>query len=315
MNRNERIKETERINRQYESKYFPKVRRVIKDEISSLIEVVKHGGIDAGIRSAQIKIHSGGLPKIIQDLYNEVGLRYARKTWIELQKQKRASSGNKKEASVLQGVGVAIRSKADAKIEGSREGDEKRPPSHFETKGFGFVQAWVDFIKAFLYQFLIEKITFRVSETTREVLLNVLYKATEEGWGVDKTVKALEDLPLSETQAARIVRTEIGRAANTGAMAAGSTFEFEQTKEWIAAHDKRTRGQDVNDHADHFHLDGVTIDYDDLFTDPRNGAQLRMPHDPDAPAANTVNCRCTVAVVAKIGSDGRLIPKKRKVSI
>lgn len=286
MNRSEHIRETERLNRRYENKYFPKVRDAIKRDISSLIEVIKDHGIDAGIRAISVKIHSGKIPHIVQEMYNEIGLRYARKTWIGLQKQKRAARKS---------IGIEL-----------------------DTKGFGFVQAWVDFIKKFLYQFLLEKITFSLSETTRDGILTVLYKATEEGWGVYKTVKALEDLPLSATQAARIVRTEIGRAANTGAMAAGSTFEFEQTKEWIAAHDSRTRGNPItgqHDHASHWALDGTTIDYEDVFIDPRNGDRLRYPHDPKASAASTVNCRCNIAIVAKIGENGRLIPKKNKILI
>jgi hypothetical protein len=122
----------------------------------------------------------------------------------------------------------------------------------------------------------------------------------------------MKELPISKTQAARIVRTETTRAANAGVLAAGDTSDFEQTKEWIATEDNRTRGVKPSQHASHIGLNGVIIDYEDLFTDPRNGDQLRAPGDPLASAESTINCRCVTAVMAKIGANGRLIPKQVK---
>jgi len=179
-----------------------------------------------------------------------------------------------------------------------------------QSKGFGFNEVWIEFIKNYLYRFLLDKITYEVGEYTRKVLLKTLETAYNEGWGVDETVRALKELPLSRTQAARIVRTETTRASNTGTMAAGSTFEFEQQKEWIAAMDMRTRGTDPEDHANHRKLDGTVIDYDAAFIDPRNGDKLMFPGDPKASAASTINCRCTIAITAKRDENGRLIPKK-----
>lgn len=270
MNSRQNIKETVAIQRRYEVKYFTPVRRAIRSEINSTIAVLKARGIDTAINHVNAHIHSGSIATIIDKLYQEVGLRFARRTWIDLQKRRRMAQ-----------------------------------------KGFGFNFQWVQFIKDYLYQHLIEKITFEVAETTRRILLTTLNRAVSEGWGLDKTVKQLEELPLDKTQAARIVRTETTRAVNTGVAAAGSTFEFEQTKEWIAVHDKRTRGVDPNDHASHIALDGVTIDESELFTDPRNGDKLRYPGDPEATAASTVNCRCNMSLIPKVDQNGRLIPKKK----
>lgn len=270
MNRREIIRERERLNRRFENKYYPKLQKAIKSQISSLIETVKKSGVEAGINEATQIITSPVAP-IVEELYNEVGLQYARKQWRIFLQQRR------------------------------------------QQKRFGFNSAWVNFIKDFLYRFLMEKIVFNVSRTTREAILTVLQKSVSEGWGIEETLKQLEGLPISKTQAARIVRTEITRAANTGTMAAGETFEYEQTKEWIAAHDSRTRGVRPNDHASHIGLDGVVINYDEEFTDPRNGDKLRYPGDPKASAESTVNCRCTIAVVAKVDENGRLIPKRSKI--
>lgn len=292
MNRKETIQEIERLNKKFESKYFPLVEKAIKSQISSLISTIEAHGVNAGVNEAH-KIVTSPVAPVVQSLYLEVGLRYARKQWRLFQEQKKQTRSKSRFVThTYKGVSSSITA------------------PHFETKGFGFNAERVQFIKDYLYRFLVEKIVFKLAETTRETLLTVLNKAVAEGWGIDETVRELKDLPLSRTQAARIVRTEITRASNTGTMAAGSTFEFEQTKEWMSAHDSRTRGQHIEDLASHIGLDGITIDYEDLFTDPRNGDKLRYPGDPEASAASTINCRCSIAVVGKIGSDGRLIPKK-----
>jgi hypothetical protein len=286
LNRTQHIQETSILNRRFEKKYYHRVQRAIRAEIEAIQRTVWNEGVNAGIAQATQLMTITRLPKIVQALYMEVGLRYARRTWRDLQEQKRLAP--------------------------KRERTAFAKSLSFQTKGFGFNAVWVEEIRKHLFRFLLEKITFQVSNYTREVILNVLNKSIEEGWGVEKTVRELNDLPLSRTQAARIVRTEVTRAANTGAMAAGSTFQYEQSKEWIAANDARTRGRNPEDHASHVLLDGVTIDYEDEFTDKRNGDKLRYPGDPKASAASTINCRCSIAVVAKIDEKGRLIPKRNE---
>lgn len=274
MNRQQHIQETTAIQRRYEDKYFKLVSKVLQSEVDAVVVIMQRSGINSAIKYVHEHIHSKGLPRIVEKLYNEVGLRFARRQWRLLQSQKRMA-----------------------------------------VKGFGFNAEWVQYIHDHLFRFLVDKITFQVAETTRNILLTTLNKAIAEGWGIAKAVKEIEDLPFTKTQAARIVRTEITRAANTGTMAAGSTFDFQQNKEWIAAHDNRTRGNKPGDHASHVGLDGQVIDYEDVFTDPRNGDKLRYPGDPNASAESTVNCRCNIAVVAKVDQNGRLIPKRRHVSV
>lgn len=293
MNRNERQKyarEAEIVQRRFENKYFNKVEKTIRAKVNEVIRNIQYyGNIHDGINNLHRSVASNtALSNTVKDLYLEVGLQFARRTWRDLQAQKRNAKGG----------GFYI-----------ENGAADRPL----LKGFGFNAQWVEFIKNYLFRFLLDKITFGVAETTREVLLNVLNQAITEGWGVNETVKHLDELPFTASQAARIVRTEITRAANTGAMAAGSTFEFEQAKEWIAAHDSRTRGGPTHDHdhANHWSLDGIVVNYDDVFHDPVNGDKLRFPGDPNASASSTVNCRCSVAVIAKRDSNNRLIPKRK----
>jgi hypothetical protein len=279
LNREDHIRETTALNRRFEAKYYPKVKRAIEKQISSLIEAVKEG---RGM-GAVSQIISTPVTQVMESMYYEIGLRYARRTYRDQQEERRALKPARKLVSVTKGYSV-------------------------ETKGIGLNTLWRQMIKKLLGEFLLE-MTFDIAKTTRETLTRILQKSIDEGWGVDRTVKELEDLPLSRTQAARIVRTEVTRAANTGVNVAGETSEFEQTKEWISAKDHRTRGTDPEDHASHVLLNGITVDYDDVFIDPRNKDELRYPGDPKAKAESTINCRCSMVVRLKYGEDGRPIRK------
>jgi hypothetical protein len=270
-----------RINRQYEVKWFPKIQSAIKSKVSSLISVVKDGGMNAGLRYLSTDMTNPELTSKVNDLYKEVGLRHARRNEIRLRSETRRKS-----------VSIDL--------------DQKR---------FGYSQEWVDFIQEYLKRFLIEKITFRVNETTRNELLDVMNEAIKEGWGISETVKHLEELPFTAIQAARIVRTEVNRAANTGVYAQGNSFEYELQKGWISVHDNRTRGVDPKDHADHIDMDGQWVDFYDVFRDPRNGVELQHPGDPKAPAGDTVNCRCNMTTRPKRNRNGRLIPKRRSTVV
>lgn len=184
-----------------------------------------------------------------------------------------------------------------------------------QQKGFGFNAEWTAFIEKYLKQFLLDKITFRIAETTRDALLRVLTAGIEAGLGVDGMISKLTDWPFERFQAARIVRTEVNRAANVGAMAQESTSEYEQQKEWLSVKDFRTRGHKPKDHANHVALNGTRIDAGDEFVDPRNGDRLKFPGDPEAKAESTINCRCQAAFINKRDANGNLIPKRRSTTV
>jgi hypothetical protein len=182
-------------------------------------------------------------------------------------------------------------------------------------KGFGDTELWRRFINEFLAKFLFDKITFKVNEYSHEYLLNALQESVDNGWSVTETIEHLEQLPHTRSQAARIVRTEVNRAANTGVYAQGEFFKYELVKEWISVRDVRTRGVDREDHADHYRMDGQTVDYYATFRDPKNGHELRFPGDPEAQAEDTINCRCHMMTLPKKDENDNLIPKKTRVSV
>jgi len=183
-----------------------------------------------------------------------------------------------------------------------------------QKKGLGFNEIWTQFVIEYLKRHLLDKITFEVNNTTRDNIMKALETGLNSGLGIDGMVDAIKDPPFERYQAARIVRTEVNRAANVGATAQESTSGYEQQKEWIAVKDFRTRGQNPKDHASHIGLNGVKIDSGDLFTDPRNGDKLMFPGDPNASAQSTINCRCQAVYVNKRDARGELV-KKRKSTV
>ena len=182
-------------------------------------------------------------------------------------------------------------------------------------KGFGFNESWAKFILDYLNRFLVEKITFEVSNTLRNALMKAITAGTMSGLSVDGMIAQLEDWPFERYQAARIVRTEVNRAANVGATAQSETSEYEEQKEWVSVEDFRTRGHKPSDHADHVELNGVRIDSGDHFTDIRNGDRLQFPGDPNASAASTINCRCNAVYLIKRDINGNPIPKRKSTSV
>ncbi len=280
------------VNRRYEKKYQPKVEAVLIHP--GLISTIRQHGIQAGINHARDTIHNPELALIISRLYVDVGLRHAQMNYVRMRDEIRSSRRKSLPVDIVTKELIV-----DMQVKAS----------------FGFNPTWTKFVVDYLNRFLIEKITFEVSRTTRDELLKVLQQGVTEGWSIDEMVKRIEDLPFTKMQAARIVRTEVNRAANVGAKAQSSTFAFEQNKEWISAEDDRVRGLQPSDHASHVGLNGTTINDGDVFIDPRNGDQLEFPGDPRASAASTINCRCSVAYVAKRNAQGRLIPKRQTTTV
>lgn len=270
-----------RVNRQFEKIYFPKVRKAVRFKQNELIRIVRSRGIQAGINHLNSDIGNDKLTEVIEDLYIKVGLRHARLNYS------RMLSETGKKSSFLS----------------------------LETKGFGFNEAWTNFILEYLRKFLLEKISYNVAATTRNALLSILSTATIEGWSIDQAIDKIENWPGERYQAARVVRTETNRAANVGARANNETFTYEQMKEWVSAHDSRVRGTRPKDHANHVKLDATKIDADDVFHDSVNGDRLEFPGDPKASAASVVNCRCMAVYTAKRDKDGNLIPKRRSTSV
>ena len=107
---------------------------------------------------------------------------------------------------------------------------------------------------------------------------------------IDTMVERYADNMLA-FRADNIARTESHRALSQGRYQAFSQladrYDIDEsgiTRTWNATKDKRTR----DTHAD---MDGQQVSGFEPFISP-SGARLRFPGDPNAPAAETINCRC-----------------------
>ena len=97
----------------------------------------------------------------------------------------------------------------------------------------------------------------------------------------------------SKYQAERLVRTEATNAANFATMESATTIfpGAQMQKEWIASFDDRTRSS----HSEAGASDPV--DYNQPFM--VGGSFMMYPGDPAGPAAEVINCRCSVAPFPK----------------
>lgn len=145
---------------------------------------------------------------------------------------------------------------------------------------------------------------------SRQVIIKVLSDAAEKGLSFDDIVKVLLKHPeFNAMRARRIARTETVTAANGAAMIYADQSGNEMEKIWIAVKDNRTR-------HDHRQIDGKRLSIEEPFTlvSAKYGDVGMMqpgvrtqPNGLPVPAAEVVNCRCTVAFRAKRDSQGRII--------
>lgn len=168
--------------------------------------------------------------------------------------------------------------------------------------GFGFNQVWVNTILNYMRLHLLDKAVIPVSETTKKFIMDTMETAFNENWSIDQIITELEKVNYPRWKADQVARTETVKAAGVGQKVAQQSLPYETTKLWIAARDNRTR------HS-HRNVNGERIDGSAKFS---NG--LEFPGDPEGPANEVINCRCSMAVRAKRDSNGRIIPKPAQLT-
>lgn len=260
------LQQYHRVNRRFEVKFRPKIKKALDGVVSSLIDDLRNRGIRMAQSDLSQTILNQQLQKPLLAMYREVGLYHGKQT-------------------------------------------NRRLKAEVQQKALGQNEQWMADIIRILRATLLEYATFGVSQTLRDHLLNVLTNAIENELTVDEIVKVLKKDTFTKMQAERIVRTEVGRAANTGVAVASESFGFVMVKEWFAFRDQRTRGRKPKDKKDHFHMDGQVVDFVDDFRDPRSGERIAYPLAPSGSAAMVINCRCTWASTPKRDANGRLIRK------
>lgn len=176
-----------------------------------------------------------------------------------------------------------------------------RGETKVETKAFGWPKAWLNDILNYFNEHAFRKLVLPTAITARERIAKVLEDGINERKTISEMTRELGDTDLLKSQARRIVRTEVVSAFGKGQQLAGDSFEYESEKVWTEIKDARTR-------LSHRHASGVggqRVGMDERFT---NG--LLHPGDKSGRAAEVINCRCRLNIVAVRDERGRLIPKK-----
>jgi hypothetical protein len=187
-----------------------------------------------------------------------------------------------------------------------------------KQKAFETLLDWFNEIMNYIGTDFYNKGVLRITETTRNILIQITDKAIVEGWGYLETAKYFREVipKINRNRAEMIARTETGKAIHAGTYVGADKSPFEKQKEWISALDARVRRNPTNDprKADHMRLDGMIVNFDEKFIDSTNNVSMLHPHDPSAPASEVINCRCTFNTVNKRDANGRLIRKPSTIN-
>jgi len=267
-------RKVERLRAQLDRKYFKAVQQSIIKQFKRFASDIKKYGIGGAQSRLGLDLWDKEMIKIFESLYKESVVLFGNATYRVI------------------------------KIE-----------ANIKAESFGFNAEWTRNVIEFLAQsgfVLVSDIT----KTTKDKLLAIVSKGIEDGLSIDEIVKLIlsdEQLAYATFRATRIVRTEVMRASNIGAMEGAKAHNFQVDKQWISARDSRTR-RIPRDQFDHVDLDGVVVDLDEPFLSrSKEGVPVEamQPGDITSPAGFTINCRCTVGFIPKRDRNGNLIFKPR----
>jgi uncharacterized protein with gpF-like domain len=170
----------------------------------------------------------------------------------------------------------------------------KAPKTQKRRAPMGFNEEFIRMINDWFEANVLETVEM-ITNTTRNMIKEVLQEATEEGrnlnWIENKLVES-ED--LTRNRARLIARTETVTASNRASYMAAAKTGLKYKKEWLSAGDKRVR-------PDHQMVNGSRVDMEDYFTvgDSKMllpGARVQENGLP-SPASEVCNCRCVVLYI------------------
>jgi uncharacterized protein with gpF-like domain len=247
----------------------------------------------------------------LREVYNEIRKPMLEAATILQTQGVRAAQEYAEGVIIVDGIGRTIKNiyQRVGIWSGKKTLAEIRRSVREEKAGFGVNEEWIEAILAYFRTTLLSKAVLPISETTRKDIFEILNQGIRDGSSIDDMVFKLQrqDLPLN--RARTIVRTEIGKAQFFGTELGRRESGYETVERWIAAGDHRTR----HGHRD---MNGKAIATGEKFRVPIyrdnviTGYDMMIgPGDPDASAANIINCRCTKSIRAKRGKDGSPIKK------
>lgn len=295
MTRNQHRNTFNTILRKQEERSIGGVYMALRKQYIRFINNFKQYGKSYAINNMGLELFNSEMGKAVEKIYISAGLFMANRTLSMLNKIKQPLPPPTKEERNEQRLEAWVNMLGNVDVKKSNWYAKK-----YLT--FGYNDEWIQQIINYFQRHLLEKAVIKVSNTTRDQILSVLDKATREGWSNQQIVDALSNLDEIRRRARKIVRTETVRAANYGTMLGADKYDFEVVKEWVSVMDNRVR---------HTH---AANDKERRETDAPFSNGLLFPGDPNGPAEETINCRCSMVMVAKRDQRGRLIPKKTQMA-
>jgi len=133
----------------------------------------------------------------------------------------------------------------------------------------------------------VTQLTGNVTETTLQRIRDVIAQGRTEGIGITELTSRIREQAfggaVTQARARTIARTETVGALNEGAFVAATSGGVMQAKRWLSQRDARVRDSHVDAEGEGW------IAISGVF-----GNGLSHPHQAGAPAAEVINCRCTL---------------------
>jgi hypothetical protein len=285
-----------------EQQLRPKLISLTKDFRAQFISDLQTHGKDRAISNLQQTTIADKLTPTLQKVYKTAGLMGALLTSQEHSKMLTAKDRRQITLYLQENQKTGHFEYNNKAVLFINPANERQVKAAF----FGRNEAWIaEVIKYLQYHLL--KFVQDITNTMRDDMVKILQRGIDQQLSLNEIVRNLQSTGLIEARANVIARTEIVRAANVGHSIAAKSFPYEVSKKWSAANDHRTR------HS-HVYINNHMVDENDFFEvpvyegDKRIGTeQMLYPGDPNASAANTVNCRCRALYPAKRDTAGNLI--------
>ena len=141
-----------------------------------------------------------------------------------------------------------------------------------------------------------QRFATEVNETTWDALKASLVEGIGEGEGIGQLAERVDAVMLDRIKSSKeaIARTEVTASSTIGTQESWRQSGVVSGKEWLAALDNRTR-------ETHIHAHGQVVGIDEDFT---VGAATGPGPGMMSSAAETVNCRCSIAPVLDVEMEG-----------
>ena len=172
----------------------------------------------------------------------------------------------------------------------------KGEPGPYLTKADPDFDSWLNYFNEFILPSMLRRANIRitsVTQTTQRLLRDAINAGIEQGLGIDKIAGYLFDEMGSATasRARTIAQTETISASNQAAFEGANSAGIPYRKFWSNSGLESVRESHIFAQEWSYGQDGIEPEE---YFDMGNGNFLLHPGDPEAPAEEVVNCRCTL---------------------